>query len=349
LPRNKSAKTLYNKEMQMNNWFFHRLCIILGLVFGAGVVLASPTPTPVTIPCFPSSNSTVSRFVEDDGKLFLGGTFTQIGGKTRTYLAKIDLQTGDVLDSFQPVIDGDVGGLFYDNGVLYIGGRFNTVNGQSRRGMAALDSNTGAVLPWYPGPLDATGTILDIEIDNGVFYACGGFNTVNGVSRKEVFAASTITAALLSGFNANINSWVWDIEVTGNRLFFSGPFTTVDGSAQQRLGAFDLATGSVASGIPKVNASLSLSDNWCDIYGMDYDSATDVLYLTGHFNDIGGQSRSSLAAISATTGLILPWAPTLDVTLGPCSPPCAGGYRIALHQGVVVVGGVFSRHRGKPE
>src|SRR5438105_7361901 len=66
---------------------------------------------------------------------------------------------------------------------------------------------------------------------------------------------------------------------------------------------------------------------------MYYDTLTQTLFLGGNFTSIGGIARTNLAAVDATTGAVLPWAPTAN---GPV-------YAIDKYTTSVYVGGNFTQ------
>ena len=68
---------------------------------------------------------------KDGSRLFVGGNFTQLQGKARTYLAAIDVATGIVVDTFSPVINKSVLTVAYSSGAVYAGGQFTKVGGIS--------------------------------------------------------------------------------------------------------------------------------------------------------------------------------------------------------------------------
>ena len=89
----------------------------------------------------------------EDGKVFIGGNFTAVGGEPRKNLAAVDANTGAV-SSFAPAVGGAtsyVYALQASGSKLYIGGGFKNVDRASRGNLAAFDLTSGLIDPaWKP-------------------------------------------------------------------------------------------------------------------------------------------------------------------------------------------------------
>jgi hypothetical protein len=109
-----------------------------------------------------SPNATVeSMAVSPDNRiLYIGGRFTQAGGRAASEVAALDLQTGLQIDGFQaPAMkDGSVHALALAGDRLYIGGAFRI--GDSLSKVAALDAHTGRKLDGWNAPV-MSGEFLD--------------------------------------------------------------------------------------------------------------------------------------------------------------------------------------------
>ncbi|MCD9184868.1 MAG: FG-GAP-like repeat-containing protein [Pyrinomonadaceae bacterium] len=85
--------------------------------------------------------------LQADGKIIIGGNFSQVNGETRRFLARLNAD-GSVDSSFNPVLtfQGSGGGNIFAisvqaDGKIIIGGAFQTVNGTARLGFARLNSD----------------------------------------------------------------------------------------------------------------------------------------------------------------------------------------------------------------
>ncbi len=86
-------------------------------------------------------------------QVYIGGKFNTVAGVTRRKIAKVDLNTGQVVSSFVAQSDGVVRDIAVSGGRVYMTGGFSSVNGTSRNGLAAVDPTTGAVAADFNLPL----------------------------------------------------------------------------------------------------------------------------------------------------------------------------------------------------
>jgi uncharacterized delta-60 repeat protein len=83
--------------------------------------------------------------VQADGKVVVGGVFTNIGGQPRNYIARLDGSTG-AADSFNPNSDADVYPIALQaDGKVLAGGFFDNIGGQPRTWFARLSNDTAAL------------------------------------------------------------------------------------------------------------------------------------------------------------------------------------------------------------
>ena len=103
------------------------------------------------------------------------------------------------------------------------------------------------------------------------------------------------------------------IAQSGDNVWIGGLFTEIDdgnGVKVQNatdLAAFSSASGLLASGVdvPLVTSSVGEPEIFDASVGPDGN-----LYFAGNFDHVDGQVRHNVAAINATTGLLVPFAPT---------------------------------------
>ena len=88
--------------------------------------------------------------VQADGKILVGGDFTNIGGQTRNRIARLDATTG-LADSFNPNANNDVDSIAVQaDGKILAGGIFTNIGGQTRNHIARLDATTGLADSFNP-------------------------------------------------------------------------------------------------------------------------------------------------------------------------------------------------------
>lgn len=102
-----------------------------------------------------SPGSSASIFVtaeRADGSIYVGGSFTHIGGIARTYLALLQAD-GEIDESFSPDLDGYVDAMVVQSdGKIVIGGGFTLINGEAHRYLARLNADGSVDESYDPQP-----------------------------------------------------------------------------------------------------------------------------------------------------------------------------------------------------
>jgi len=202
------------------------------------------------------TNDIVWAIAVVNGVVYVGGQFTSVrppgdplgtGEVARTYLAAFNATTGDLITSFDPVLDGKVTALAVspDGSTLYAGGSFTHVNGTHHGYAVALSTSTGAVNgSWKP---DVGGPVLSIapSPDGSEIYLGGDFQKLGGVTRNRVGAVTAATGALEPWAPA-VNGSVTSVAVAPDdtRVLIGGYFTTFNGVTQQAVGSTNPVDGS---------------------------------------------------------------------------------------------------------
>ncbi len=88
----------------------------------------------------PSSNSNIDAIaVQSDGRIVIGGAFSNVGGVTRSRIARLH-QNGVVDDTFNPSASNRVRALaIQSDGRIVLGGDFTLIGGVERRYLARVD------------------------------------------------------------------------------------------------------------------------------------------------------------------------------------------------------------------
>ena len=83
--------------------------------------------------------------------LFLGGTFSMVGGVGRANAAAVNVGTGALLP-WNPVVNGQVAQFSIARGFVYLRGSFSSVGGGARTRLARVNVSDAALSPWQlPG------------------------------------------------------------------------------------------------------------------------------------------------------------------------------------------------------
>lgn len=173
----------------------------------------------------PSADGAVAALAVDAaGDVFVGGSFTAIGGLPRQRLAKLSGSgTGTVDANWTPSADKDVATLAIDAaGDVYVGGEFGSIDGQPRARIARLSGRgDGAPDPaWSPAFGDGDGILTqvsDLKIDaDGTLWSGGWFTTIDGERRKGIaaFGLERVDFIFIDGFESPTGQPI-DVEAEG--------------------------------------------------------------------------------------------------------------------------------------
>ena len=173
-----------------------------------------------------------SLAVSADGhRLYVGGSFSRIGGQTARRLAALDVDTGLVDGTFTPPIpNAYVRALTVAGDRLYIGGAFSSLRSGAtivdRPGLAALDAATGALVGGFVPPQNYGG-IFETHVGKPVEDQPGTYNP--GVVGSVAVTADGAT-----------------VMVGGNFLHFGTPPAADPNHQHGGLIALDAATGALS-------------------------------------------------------------------------------------------------------
>jgi len=258
--------------------------------------------------------------VQTDGKILIGGAFTQIGGQARSRLARIS--DAGVLDvAFAPSANGVVHALTaLEDGKILVAGAFTGIGGQPTAYLARLDSN-GAVETTFAPTLNGAVYAVAVQRDGSIIIG-GAFTQVEDQTRRHI-ARLNANGALDPDFNPDANDVVRAVGIQfGGKLVIGGDFTQVGGQMRSYLARVNAAGSMGAAPALEVNAPvralLVLSD--------------DRFLAGGEFTQMGGQPFSGLARF-ARDG-------SPDPTFAP-NPDAAVHALVEQMDGKVVIGGAF--------
>ena len=121
----------------------------------------------------------VSVIESDGNSLFIGGSFTQVGGEFRTHIAKLTITGPCIADPvWNPNPDGVIRTLSVNGDDVYAGGTFANIGGQARSKLAKISaSGTGAADPTWSVPISPIAQISSLVFSYGVLYAGGEFTS----------------------------------------------------------------------------------------------------------------------------------------------------------------------------
>ncbi len=244
---------------------------------------------------------TLSR---DGRALYIGGSFTTVGGVARNNLAVIDTTTDtNNVGDWDPDPDGPVNALALSQDGLgvYVGGAFTAFQGGavSRAYLASVHALTGDVNPWFTGVDDVVHTLLPSASGTTLFIG-GRFTMAGGLARPRL-AELELSSGQGTAWNPAPDGIVRALVQDGDLLYVGGGFTAVDGGApgsRNYLAALD--TTATAPGSMDTGWDGGL-DGPVHAMALSYDRA--ILYIGGAFANVNGTlPRSRLAALMTGAG-----------------------------------------------
>jgi uncharacterized repeat protein (TIGR01451 family) len=285
------------------------------------------------------TNGTVYATAKNKNTLYLGGEFTYVGPNTGGG-ATIVPASGRLVSEGYPKIEGIVFEAIPDGkGGYFIAGDFRQISGIVIHGVAHILPDGSHDKAWRAGGmLDQYGGLVQaLALHNGVLYAGGYFNRVDGQLRNNLAAFDAGTGQLLP-WNPDASSSVRCLAVAGDAVFAGGSFTQVGGVPKARLAAIDALTGKVKDWNLDVSIDPNLPlSNTVGVEALAVRGST--LYVGGRFDKIGPVSRSLAAAVDAATGQVTDWQPAVT------------GLRVsalATADTLVYLGGYFTAVNGLP-
>jgi hypothetical protein len=275
----------------------------------------------------------VSQLTTVGNQVWVGGRFGMLGGQTRNHIAAIDTNTGAVA-SWNPdapatgssVQSGVVTTLLVSGSTVYAAGYFERIGGAARTGLAALDSATGAALPWNP---QVTGYVYAMAAASGTLYVGGSALTaIDGQLTSNLAAFDMASGQLKSWLpDAGGGQSITNLIATGSAVYAAGRLSMINGQTRNGIAAIDPVTGSLLAW----NPNLSTPGLVTTVTGMSM--LGNTIYIVGGFSQAGGQARSGLAAVNATTAAVLPWASSFGVVAPRAVAAFGDTVYVALNQG----------------
>jgi Ca2+-binding RTX toxin-like protein len=287
------------------------------------------------------ASSVRSMALSSDGlRLFVGGTFTSVGGQTRNRLAAVDPDTGQVDRNWRGTgVNSVVRSLAVSGNRLYLGGDFTTVKGEPRMHLAAVDTTTAALDPvWTPSATKPDGSksdvyALDLSADGTRVYVGGLFNTISGIRTERLAAVDAVTGSVDPVFRPATPNHTFAMDVSGGNVYVG------TGDPLEGMESFDGTTGQLRWRVPGGHPDPRAGDvQAITVWG-------DTVYAGGHGTLVNGLIRQRIFAADAATGAILPWAPEI-----PGGSGSLGVWALDHDplRGFLYAGGDFTQVSGQP-
>jgi hypothetical protein len=268
-------------------------------------------------------------------RVYVGGDFTVVGGAARARIAALSPSSGNAF-GWSPYVNDSVKAITTSNSgaTVYAGGDFDSAEGAGRRHLAAFNATSGNLSSTFK-PVISNGTgnfatvlAMDVAPNGETLYFSGDFALVNGHSRRNAAAVSTVIATLRSWSPSATADVVGDIDVSasGRTVFVGG----------RSAGGYAQAYGPTVGGTPVWNVPTN-----GDVEAIVVSSS--ILYIGGHFTTVGTAGRGHLAALAASGGALQNWNPGANGVFGAFDAAITSS-RVAFGGEFTVVGG--ETHQG---
>ena len=259
------------------------------------------------------SNGEVSALARVGSTLYVGGSFSRLGGARRDGLAAVDVRSARVRE-WAPRVSGrtrdDVAEVYAitpapDGRTLYVGGDFGRIDGRLRRSLAAIGSD-GSLLGFDPGASfadteEGTGSVGVVSLDprGRTVYVAGYFDRLGGQERLGLGAVDARTGRARS-WNPDCDGDVAAIVVApaGSPVYTAGEFASIGGKSRRGLAALDAKRGLATLWDPGVGGAVNT---------IVLDATRRIVYAGGSFEAVGDLDRTNLAAVDTRTGNATPW------------------------------------------
>jgi uncharacterized delta-60 repeat protein len=249
--------------------------------------------------------------VQTDGKILIGGSFTDYNGTTRNRIARLNAD-GSLDASFNP---GTGANQYLEaiavqtDGKILIGGEFTDYNGTTRNRIARLNADGSLDTSFNPGTGADGGSVRAVEVQavNGKILIGGSFTDYNGTTRNGIVRlnsdGSLDAGFLTSGINTNAAILAVTVQTDG-KILIGGNFSSYNGISRNRIARLNSDGSTDASFSPRSGAN-----------GFVYDvvaQSNGKILIGGNFTDYNGTSRNRIARLNADGSLDTSFNPDTD-------------------------------------
>jgi uncharacterized repeat protein (TIGR01451 family) len=259
--------------------------------------------------------------VVNNSVMYIGGTFSFVGGNPKSQMAALDLPTGNLLTNWAaPTLAGTPMTIVEKDGTLFTGGDF---------GIKALSTSTGQSTSWAP-QYQSGGSILDIVL-SGDSMIIGGTFSMGPSASFRYLASLNCTTGLLSSWNPGIDAYgVYDMMLKDSILYVGGGFSFINGISRNQFAGINIRTGALTPlTIPYLGS----------VGAMNY--AGNKLYISGN---PGVSGSATLMVVNEQTGIRDAWYPAIN---GVCTNAISTMIRsILLFKNSIYLGGDISDVNG---
>ena len=173
--------------------------------------------------------------IQSDGKIIIGGTFTNYNGSTLNNIARLNSNgTIDVTFTLGTGANSTVNtAVLQGDGKIIIGGDFTSYNGTSRNRIARLNADGTLDATFDPG-VGANASVFSTAIQSdGKIVIGGSFSTYNSNTKNFIARINSNGSFDASFAGTGTNGTIRTIRIQSDgKIFMAGVFNTYDGVAR---------------------------------------------------------------------------------------------------------------------
>jgi hypothetical protein len=239
-----------------------------------------------------STANRVQAIAGRGSEVFVGGTFTNVGGINVSNIARWD---GANWSAMGIGFDSSVTALASAPGAVYAGGSFTNVwDSPSAIAVNHIAKWDGSHWSALGSGVNASALVNVIAVSGGNVYVGGSFTNAGGVAANRIALWNGSSWASLGTGTANgLSGSVFAIALNGSDVYVGGNFTNAGTSVVRCIAKWDGANWSgLGSGATYSSAA--------EVHGLAF--GTDgKLYCCGRFTNMSGGSFSHIARWTGTT------------------------------------------------
>jgi uncharacterized delta-60 repeat protein len=275
--------------------------------------------------------------LQNNGKIFIGGTFNSYNGTLRNNIALLNAD-GTLDNSFNPgsgTNNAVSTSAIQVDGKIIISGHFTSFNGTPRNHIARLNTDGSLDATFYSGT-GTNGTVYTTTLQNdGKTIIGGDFTSFDGIPRNYIArlnADGTLDTTFNPGTGANNQVITTAIQSDG-KIIIGGDFTSFDGTPRNYIARLN-ANGTLDA---TFNPGTGAND-----YVMTTALQSDGNIITGgYFTSFDGTQRNYIARLN-TDG-------TLDASFNPGSGANSWVTRATIQSdGKIIICGAFTSYNEIP-
>ncbi len=275
--------------------------------------------------------SVIALAVQADGKILVGGAFTELNDQPRSYIGRLN-PNGTLDSDFKPGASTLVDVLLeQDDHKILVGGRFSTLDGQPRSKIGRLNPDGTLDEGFNPG---AGGSVYTLAVQNDNKILVGGQFTQLGGQARNYIGRLNPDGTLDPDFNPGANYKVSTLVVQADgKILVGGGFDELGGQTRNNIGRLN-PDGSLDIGFnPGANGSVEQIVVQPD----------GKILVAGYFTELGGAPRYRIARLNSDGTLDASFNPGVDGVWAYTSVRTLG----LQSDGKIMIGGDFTELGGE--